>query len=419
MVITDVDLIQVFPKNQERNRGNFAFYGELSLISIYRVTTDTGLVGYGETRGRLPPRSQVEGVIGRDPFEYVGSNLNLGLVMALYDVMGKYLELPAYRLMGQKCRDAVSLAAWTRPCSPSELADEVRHAAAAGYTILKMHSSPLWDVLEHARRAAAAAPPGFRLHFDFNGGALNSRRPRTVATVLPLLRELERLEAVGFIEDVVSRHDVHGWRNLRERTHIPLILGHDGTLGTALDATLGMADIYMLSGNGVGRTLARGSALGLLNTQVMFQLVGNGLTTAFTMHMAAVLPTATGHCVTQMDQYEEDVVITPIAVQEGFARLPNEPGLGLEIDDGALSRLATNPDPYESIPRGIGILRFPNGHTLYAISKPDVVRATGTEEGAIRGIDFELWQDDGSERFRDLWRRLEVEGSIFAEEPNG
>ena len=185
--------------------------------------------------------------------------------MALYDVMGKYLELPAYRLMGQKCRDAVSLAAWTRPCSPAELADEVRHAAAAGYTILKMHSSPLWDVLEHARRAAAAAPPGFRLHFDFNGGALNSRRPRTVATVLPLLRELERLEAVGFIEDVVSRHDVHGWRNLRERTHIPLILGHDGTLGTALDATLGMADIYMLSGNGVGRTLARGSALSVAN----------------------------------------------------------------------------------------------------------------------------------------------------------
>ena len=55
MVITDVDLIQVFPKNQERNRGNFAFYGELSLISIYRVATDTELVGYGETRGACRP----------------------------------------------------------------------------------------------------------------------------------------------------------------------------------------------------------------------------------------------------------------------------------------------------------------------------------------------------------------------------
>ena len=116
---------------------------------------------------------------------------------------------------------------------------------------------------------------------------------------------------------------------------IPLILGHGGLLGTALDATLGMADLYML-GDRVGSSLARGKALGL-NTQVMFQLVGNALSAALAMHMAAVLPTGTGHCITQMEQYEEDIVRQPLVVQEGFARLPEAPGLGLEIDDDALS----------------------------------------------------------------------------------
>ena len=125
------------------------------------------------------------------------------------------------------------------------------------------------------------------------------------------------------------------------------------------------------------------------------------------MHLAAVLPTATGHCITQMEQYEEDIVRHPIVVQEGFARVPEAPGIGLEIDDDALSRLAANPDPYKSIARSIGILRLPYGETLYTRSFPDVGNETGMEEGAIRGIDFELWQDDGSEKFAQLYARLE------------
>ena len=43
-------------------------------------------------------------------------------------------------------------------------------------------------------------------------------------------------------------------------------------------------------------------------------------------------------------------------------------------------------------------------------------RETGTEEGAIRGIDFELWQDDGYEKFEQLYARLEQEGAFLEEE---
>ena len=100
--------------------------------------------------------------------------------------------------------------------------------------------------------------PRFRIHFDFNGGAPHTRLPRTVATVLPILRQLEDHPVVGFVEDPLARWDVHGWRNLRERTRIPLIMGHGGQLGTAMDSTLGMADLYMLGGGGIGNVLACG-----------------------------------------------------------------------------------------------------------------------------------------------------------------
>ena len=106
------------------------------------------------------------------------------------------------------------------------------------------------------------------------------------------------------------------------------------------------------------------------------------------------------------------------ARNRGFARVPEAPGLGVEVDEEALQRLAANPDPYESIPKGIGVLRLPYGTTLYTQSFPDVGRETGTEEGAIRGIGFELWQEDGSEEFRRVWERLEREGQ-FVEEGEG
>ena len=60
-------------------------------------------------------------------------------------------------------------------------------------------------------------------------------------------------------------------------------------------------------------------------------------------------------------------------------------------------------------------MRLPYGKTLYTISMPNVGRETGTEEGTIRGTDFELWQDDGSEKLEQLYARLEREGSFLEE----
>ncbi len=414
MKITDVEIIPVFPRVVPRNQDKYAYYGDVSRITIFKVHTDAGIVGYGEMRGAPPPQSAAEPVIGRNPFDFINSNLNHGLIAALYDAMGKHLEVPAYKLMGQKCRDAVSTAAWTRPCSPQEFREEVRHAAQQGYTILKMHTSARYDVMEQTRLAEEVAPEGFRIHYDFNGGALSGgRSSRTIATVLPLLRELEKHPIVGFVEDPLARYDIHGWRTLRERTRIPLILGHSGMLGLAMEVSLGMADLYMIGGSGIGGTLDRGTALGLMNTQVMFQLVGNTLSKALALHMAAVLPTATGHSICQEDQYEEDLVVERLPVHEGFSPVPEKPGLGIEVDEDALQRLASNPDPYQSIQRNIGILNLPYGKKLYTLSFPDVNRLTGTEEGAIRGIGFEFWQDDGSSEFQQLYQRLEKEGSFM------
>ena len=399
MKITDIEIIPTFPRIAERNAAYTARFHDMNHLTVFKVHTDTGVVGYGEFRCTPPPRSYVEPLIGRSPFDFINNTLNPGLGGALYDVMGKYLDVPAYKLMGQKVRDAVSVAAWTRTASPELFAAEVLRAVAEGYTIFKMHTCAYYDVIEQTQAVQEVAPPGFKIHYDFNSN-------RTLAAVLPIIRELERFPVVGYIEDPLAAHDLDGWRRLREQTRLPIIM-HKAPVGHLQELLLGAADSYML-GSSIGETLIQGMAYGQANAQVSVQFGGGGtLAKALTLHVMAVLPTATGHSVNLDDQYEEDIATERIPVIEGFSPVPEGPGLGVEVDKEALARVAANKPTVP--PKHIGIIRLPNGHELHTpsfshwISHPEagrwVSQLTGQEEGTIRGVSMELWEDDGSEEF--------------------
>ena len=136
-----------------------------------------------------------------------------------------------------------------------------------------------------------------------------------------------------------------------------------------------------LGRGGIGDSLIRGFACGKANLQVIIQLTGGTLTKALALHMGAVLPTMTGHSVNLDDQYEEDIT-ERIPVIEGFSPVPEGPGLGIEVDEDALARVAAN-QPTE-IPKHVGVLHMPGGHKIYTPSFASVSRLTGREEGTIR-----------------------------------
>ena len=83
-----------------------------SILELCKVTTDTGLVGWGETVvhytfARVTDQA-VARVMGKSPADLLhDDSLGAGLQMALYDVVGKALEVPCYKLMGNKVRDWV------------------------------------------------------------------------------------------------------------------------------------------------------------------------------------------------------------------------------------------------------------------------------------------------------------------------
>ncbi len=370
---------------------------------IIKVHANNGIVGYGNSEDYPDPVPQdlVDSLIGRSPFDFLQSDLHLALVMALYDLMGKHLDQPAYKLMGQKVRDAVPCAAWTRPCPPDVFAGEVERAAAQGYRVFKMHSNTRYDVIEQTRAAEKVAPSGFRLHWDLNHN-------RTLGTILPIIAELEKHPIVGFLEDPLIWTDIDGWRTLRQKTKLPLIM-HVPQLGGIQEVIHGVADIYMMGGR-IGHTLQSGFAYGKANIQCLIQQSGNALMKALTLHQAAVLPTASAHTITLDDQYDDDFA-EPIPVIEGSSPVPEGPGLGVAVDEDKLAEAAERAHlpSYDFI----GVLHMPGGHKAYSSGRPDVNRLTGTEEGRIEDLNFEYWADDGSDEYRRVLERLRQSGPFI------
>ena len=222
MKVTNVDVIPItipLAKRYDNEAGRLRMY-DIDQQTAVRVTTDNGIIGYGSNEeGRAIDEEQIEAVVDHSPFEHLHNDFNTALGMALYDVMGKHLEVPAYKLMGQKVRDAAPVAAWTRPCPPEVFAGEVKRAADQGYRIFKMHSDPRYDVIEQTKAAQNVAPEGFRIHWDLN----HSRTPGVIG---PIVAQLEKYPVVGFIDAV------------RSSTSRPPMARITGTLPTECSRTL-------------------------------------------------------------------------------------------------------------------------------------------------------------------------------------
>ncbi len=407
MRITAVDVIPIYPRLASRYANRRVDMYGIDHRILYRIATDAGLVGWGETRVRPwnhPDPDVANELIGKRPIDFINNTLSLGpgVNTALYDLLGKALEVPVWKLIGPKRRNWISVAAWTRPASPEHFRDEIQRATAQGYRIFKIHTSAYHDVFEQTRLAAEVAPAGFRIHYDFNHN-------RSLAAVLPVVAELERDHPiVGFIEDPLIRNDIEGWRQLRSKTRLPIIM-HGTPLGGMQEFKHEMADIFMLTGS-MFDTMASGFGLAKANMQVLLQHESGTLGKAMAMHMACVLPTHTAHSINLDDQYDEDVTTTRLPIVNGSSPVPDGPGLGVEVDESAVQRCSQQ-KPIEQ-PLHVGVLQMPDGTKWFGPSYVSPSTVTGTEEAMIRGFRSHIWEEDGSVEFKGIHARVQTEGVI-------
>ena len=379
------------------------------ISEIVKVTTNApDLVGWGETIlhytwGRVSDEA-VARVTGGNPAEFLGDDsLGAGLQMALTDLVGKALGVPAYRLLGlPRVRSSCPISWWNIDMPPEAFAEEAKDALAAGYTSYKIKARPWWDVYAQVEAIAAVTPPHFRLDLDWNDMLLNA------GNAAPVLAELDREPRVAIYESPIKQHDVEGNRLLRKKTTRPLAL-HFGNPPFPTAVREEVCDGFVVGG-GIASVLRQGALCAAFEKPFWLQMVGTGLTTALSLHLGAVLPLAQWPAVNCLNNYADDLIREPIRISGGFARVPEGPGLGVAVDEEALERYRMEPPHALPPPRLLLSVVWPGGRVVhYANLRSHLWQdcLAGNQPVQERGVTTEVRPDDGTPEWSDLWARAE------------
>ncbi|WP_020579773.1 mandelate racemase/muconate lactonizing enzyme family protein [Actinopolymorpha alba] len=405
--ITDIKRIVVnVPFTERCQEWNALLVWEWSVIEIIRISTDAGITGYGETLlhyswGRVPDEA-VARLRGRNPADFLGDDsLGPGLQMAVYDVVGKALGVPISALLGQRVREWCPIAWWNTKMPPRALAEEAREAVAAGYLFHKFKARPWFDVYEQVAAISAETPPDYRLDIDWNAMLLNA------GEAVPVLRELDRHDRVSIYETPIPHPDLEGYRQLRQKVTRPIAVHLSAQPFPAM-IRQESCDGFVVEG-GVNTILHRGAICAEFAKSFWLQLVGTGLTTAMCAHLGAVLTNARWPAVTALNNYADDLLVEPLTIQSGYLRVPDGPGLGVEVDEAALERYRM-PSPHR-LPerRHILSVTWPNRRTIHYAHMKQMWTdfLTGNHPVQERGADLQVRVDDGTSEWAELYARAE------------
>src|SRR5690606_24101101 len=163
-------------------------------------------------------------------------------------------------------------------------------------------------------------------------------------------------------------------------------------------------------GGGARRLLAAGSASAAVDRPFWLQLVGTGITAAFSLHFGGVLSHAQWPAVNCHQLYEHDLLADPIEVVDGYAKVPDGVGLGHEVDWDVVEKYRVAKPPRRPEPERLLETRWPDGRRMYVANTGKVnFMLTVAQQGAMpffeRGVVTELLPDDGSDAWRKLYER--------------
>jgi galactonate dehydratase len=215
-----------------------------------KVETDSDLVGYGECLGDKAfviaeaVRSYEHHLLGEDPRKIVhhwqsmfrgafwrgGPTLCAaisGLEMALWDILGKSLNVPVWQLLGGKVRDRIRVYTRPRGGTPEELAKSAKEVVARGYSAMKFCPFEKVHVVDHyqiVEEAAArvqavreAVGNGVDILLDFHG--------RVSPTMAIWLEEAIRPYHPMFIEEPVLPENVDALARVAAQSKTPIATG--------------------------------------------------------------------------------------------------------------------------------------------------------------------------------------------------
>ena len=345
---------------------------------LVEIETDSGLVGWGECYGPARVNSAVvkeiaPWLIGEDPlrtdhlWQSVYARLRdhgqkgvviqglSGIDIALWDIKGKHFGVPVHRLLGGPLRTEVRAYATglyrRKSGDPGKyLAEEAASYVAEGFGAVKLKVG--FGIEEDAAMACAvraAIGRDVALMVDAN-------HAYDAVAAIRLGRMIEELD-IGWFEEPVLPEDIAGYRAVKAAITIPVAGGEceftrfgfrDLLASRAIDIV--QPDTCAAGGLSECKKIADMAAA--FSVRYNPHVWGTGIAIAASLQLLAVLPSHTPTSLApvepmlEFDRTEhpirQSILVTPIEHIGGVVRVPEGPGLGIEVDRKALARFAAN-----------------------------------------------------------------------------
>jgi L-alanine-DL-glutamate epimerase-like enolase superfamily enzyme len=246
MIITSVETVPLRIPFKAGTKSDASAWGDSNLPAadslLVKVTTDQGLVGWGEAFGFRAVASAKLAIdqliaplcVGQDAtrieplmldvqkklhvFGRAGA-LAFGISavdIALRDIAGKAANMPVCRLLGGGAADLPCYASMVRYSDPSLVRASVRQALNAGFGTLKLHEITLPAV----RAAREEAGPDIELTLDVNC-------PWTLSEARPIAEELKAVRLKWLEEPLWPPENFDGLAELRRTSGIPIAAGEN------------------------------------------------------------------------------------------------------------------------------------------------------------------------------------------------
>jgi glucarate dehydratase len=338
--------------------------------TVVQVFTSEGIVGLGETYGGDATTRTLEFarpmIIGTDPFEvekllrklqvfcisyetFVAPHVMAGVEMACWDIMGKALGRPVCSLLGGKFRDWIPFSAYLffryafsdgkgGEESPEKLADYAEMIVEkCGFDVLKFKGGVLPPEAElECVRLLRKRFPKAKIRFDPNAAW-------SVGTSINILRRMMEYD-LEYAED--PTWGIEAMSLVRRDVPVPFatnmcVISFDqiplAVRTRCIDIIL--SDVHYWGGLANNKKLASicetfQLGMGMHSDREL------GISTAAQLHLAAATPYMVYAPDSHYHHQADDIITRPFAYDRGGFKVPDGPGLGVEIDPAKLEKYA-------------------------------------------------------------------------------
>ena len=332
---------------------------------VVKLVTDEGVSGWGEgvEAPALTRQRQVDIVtdleslrplvVGSDPMRRTALWGRLQAAMpsaptaigaidiAVHDLVGRTLGIPIHQLLGGAVRDRIPALTLVGSGDASADADKLGERYEQGFRWFKIKLGMAEPVVELGTLAKAADLVGAEgvVCGDVNEGWEESE-------ARSFLHRLDG-DQIRFIEQPVTRADRDAL--LRLAASSPVRLCADESAGS-LEAVLGFVgtpvggvSLKLIKHGGITGVM-RGAgicAAGGLSVNLAGKVIESSISAAANLHCAAAMDRVDYGCSPANQGVVLDISESPVTLAAGVFEVPTGPGLGVEVDETMLERLAS------------------------------------------------------------------------------